>query len=66
MPALGKQRQVDPNESEASLVYKASSRTARAVTQRNPGLEKRKKEAGRDESQLLCQSGFSKGTKLAE
>ena len=29
------QRQVDFHEFEASLVYKVSSRTARAVTQRN-------------------------------
>jgi hypothetical protein len=35
VPALGRQRQVDLCELEASLVYKVSSRTARAVTQRN-------------------------------
>jgi hypothetical protein len=35
IPALGSQRQVDICEFEASLVYKESSRTARAVTQRN-------------------------------
>jgi hypothetical protein len=34
-PALGRQRQMDLLEFEASLAYKASSRTARA-TQRNP------------------------------
>ena len=33
--ALGRQRQVDFYEFEASLVYGASYRTARAVTQRN-------------------------------
>ena len=33
IPALEKQRQVDLYELEASLVYKASSRTAGAVTQ---------------------------------
>jgi hypothetical protein len=33
--ALGRQRQVNLCEFEASLVYKKSSRTARAVTQRN-------------------------------
>ena len=39
IPALGKQRQADLCESEASLVYRASSRTAR-TTQRNPILKK--------------------------
>lgn len=34
-PALGRQRQVDFHEFEASLVYTRSSRVARAVTQRN-------------------------------
>ena len=38
IPAHGRQRQVDLCEFEASLVYRASSRTARAVTQRNPVL----------------------------
>ena len=33
---LGRQREVDLCEFEVSLVYRASSRTARAVTQRNP------------------------------
>jgi hypothetical protein len=36
-PALGRQRQVDLFEFEVSLLYKSSSRTARA-TQRNPVL----------------------------
>ena len=36
---FGKQKQVDFCEFEASLVYRASSRTARA-TQRNPVLKK--------------------------
>jgi hypothetical protein len=35
IPALGRQGQVDLSEFEASLVYRESSRTARA-TQRNP------------------------------
>jgi hypothetical protein len=35
IPALEKQRQANFSEIEASLVYRASSRTARA-TQRNP------------------------------
>jgi hypothetical protein len=34
--ALGRQRQVNLCELEASLVYRASSKTARTVTQRNP------------------------------
>jgi flagellar biosynthesis/type III secretory pathway protein FliH len=41
-PALGRQRQVDLYEFEASLVYKVSSRTAR-VTQRNPVSKNQKK-----------------------
>ena len=41
IPALGRQRQVDLSELEASLVYKASSRTARA-THRNRVSENRK------------------------
>ena len=40
IPALGRQRQADLYEFEASLVYRASSRTARSVTQRNPALKK--------------------------
>ena len=39
IPALRRQRQVDLCEFEASLVYRASSRTVRAVTQRNPVLK---------------------------
>ena len=35
-PALGRQRHTDLSEFKASLLYKASSRTARGVTQRNP------------------------------
>ena len=40
IPALGKQKQTDLCED--SLVYRVSSRTARAVTQRNPVLKKYK------------------------
>jgi len=43
IPALRRQRQEDLCDSEASLVCKASSRTAR-VTQRSPVLEKERKE----------------------
>ena len=39
IPALGRQRHVDLCEFEASLVYKASSRKARTVTQRNLALK---------------------------
>ena len=42
IPALGRQRQVDLSEFEASLVYIASSRTARTVKQRNPVLKNQK------------------------
>ena len=35
IPALGRQRQVELSEFEVSLVYKASFRTAKAVTQKN-------------------------------
>ena len=42
IPAHARQRQADLSEFEASLVYKASSRTARAVY-RNP-VSKSKKE----------------------
>ena len=35
IPALGRQRQADLCEFETSLVYRASSRIARAVTQKN-------------------------------
>ena len=37
--ALGRQRQVDLYEFKASLVYKVRTRSARAVTQRNPDLK---------------------------
>ena len=36
IPAFGRQRQVDVCEFKVSLVYRAISRTARTVTQRNP------------------------------
>jgi len=41
IPARGRQRQAD-SEFEASLLYRVSSRTARA-TQRNPVSKKKKK-----------------------
>ena len=48
IPALGRQTQADLCEFKASLVYKASSRTARA-TQKNPVLEDKQKEEERKE-----------------
>ena len=44
IPALGSQRQADLCEFEVSLVYKASFRTAKTVTQRNPVSKNKKKE----------------------
>ena len=38
MSVLGKQRQADLCEFDHSLVYRVSSRTARATVQRNPVL----------------------------
>jgi hypothetical protein len=43
VPALLRQRQVDLYEFEASLVYRVSSRTARA-TQRNPVSKNKNKQ----------------------
>ena len=43
IPALGKQRQVDLYEFKSNLVYKESSKTARAVTQRNSVLKNQNK-----------------------
>ena len=42
IPALGKQKQADLCEFVASLVYRGSSRTARA-TQRNPASKNKEK-----------------------
>ena len=47
-PALGRQRQADLCEFEASLVYRASSRTTWAVTQRNPVLKNKTKKQKSD------------------
>ena len=43
IPALRRQKPVDLWEFKASLVYRASFRAARAVTQRNPVSKKKKK-----------------------
>ena len=56
-PALGKQRQADLYELEASLVYKVSFRTARAVTQRNPASKNKQKIPNNERSdsrQVFC------------
>lgn len=42
IPALKRHMQTDLCESEASLIYLVSSKTARSVTQRNPVLKKKK------------------------
>ena len=47
--ALGRQRQVDFHEFEASLVYKVSSKTARA-TQRNPVSGKTSNQASKQKN----------------
>ena len=44
IPALGSQKQTDWYEFETSLVYKVSSRTATAVSQRNPVLKNKTKQ----------------------
>ena len=46
IPALRRQRQADLCEFEASLVYRASSRTGSKATQRNPILKKKRKNNG--------------------
>ena len=52
IPALGRQRQADLYDFKASLVYRASSRTARD-TQRNPvsNKTKQKKEGQTEKKQ---------------
>ena len=44
VPELDRQRQVDLCKFEAYLVYRVSSRTVRAVTQRNPVLKQNKQQ----------------------
>ncbi|EGW10060.1 hypothetical protein I79_022579 [Cricetulus griseus] len=48
IPALGRQRQADFCEFEASLVSRASARIGSKATQRNPVLKKPKKEKKTD------------------
>jgi hypothetical protein len=52
IPAVRRQRQVDVCEFEASLVYRVSSRTARA-TERNPVLKKKQNQT-RTKQKLKC------------
>ena len=51
-PALRRQRQVDLFEFEASLVYRASSRTAR-TTQRHPVSKNKQKRKRKKERKIL-------------
>ena len=63
-------RQVDLSEFEASLVYKASSRTARTiiqVIQRNPILKNSQKERDREKSNIaVVAHTFNPRTQEAE
>ena len=52
IPALGRKRQVDLCEFETSLVYRASSRTAGTVTQRNPVSNKNKNKKQKKEEKV--------------
>jgi capsid protein len=75
IPALGRESQVDLCEFEASLVYRVSSRTARA-TQRNPVLKnktkqkkerkQRKKQSKRSTPKLLLQSQHLSSTQTRQ
>ena len=53
MPTLRGQRQADLCEFEASLVYRVSSRTARAVTQRNLVLKKKKRKKEKERGKMV-------------
>jgi hypothetical protein len=53
IPALQRQRQVDLCDFKANLVYKVSSRTAKAITQRNPvTIIERNKQANKNAIKL--------------
>jgi hypothetical protein len=56
IPAFGRQRQADLREFEASLVYRVSSRKARA-TQRSPVWKetKNKKQANKQKERKECE-----------
>lgn len=63
IPVLGRQRQADLSEFEASLVYKVSCRTVNIVTQRNPvsNPTPQKKETV-DTTNTLTEGGVRKQT----
>ena len=52
IPPLKRPRQADLGEFESSLVYKVNSRTARAVTQRNP-VSKTRKQRQKPTSEIM-------------
>jgi hypothetical protein len=60
-PALRKQRQADLCEFKGSLIYRVSSRTARAVTQRNPVSKKKKKKRKREQPLYLSKRPYRSG-----
>jgi hypothetical protein len=64
IPALGRQRQAD-FEFEANLVYRVSSRTARA-TQRKPVLKNQKKKKKKKEEEEEEEEGGGRGRKKEE
>ena len=59
IPALRRQRQVNLCEFEVSLVYRVSSRTAKAVTEK-PSLEKQKMRAGEMAQRLRASPALTK------
>ena len=56
IPALGKQRQAELCEFKTSLVYKVSSRSAKAVTQRNPVSKNEKKNKEKKRNDCIMSS----------
>ena len=61
--ALRRQKQADIYKFEASLVYKESSRTTRAVTQRNHAL---KNQANKKESKSVRKAAMGQALLLLE
>ena len=53
IPAVGRQKQEDFCEFEATLGYRMSSRTAKAVTKRNAVSKNKKKELQKDRTALV-------------
>ena len=61
IPALGRQRQVDLCEFEASLVYRVSSRTARATKMSPVSINQTKTKVNQEKEKLLflyCQASL--------